>query len=78
MSRSPIIRRRPPGEPQALPASLPPVLRRVYAARGLSDPAQLALELKNLLPSDSLLGIGPAAELLAQAIRDKRRIVIAG
>ena len=78
MSRSPIIRRRPPGEPQALPASLPPVLRRVYAARGLNDPAQLALELKSLLPSDSLLGIGPAAELLAQAIRDKRRIVIAG
>lgn len=76
--KSPLIRRRPPGEPQALPASLAPVLRRVYAARGLSDPAQLALELKNLLPPDRLLGIGAAAELLAQAIRDGKRIVIAG
>lgn len=78
MSRAPTIRRRPPGEPQALPASLPPVLRRVYAARGLSDPAQLALDLKHLLPPDQLLGIGRAAELLAQAIREQKRIVIAG
>ena len=78
MSRAPTIRRRPPGEPQALPASLPPVLRRVYAARGLSDPAQLALDLKHLLAPDQLLGIGRAAELLAQAIREQKRIVIAG
>ncbi|WP_028475461.1 single-stranded-DNA-specific exonuclease RecJ [Nevskia ramosa] len=72
------MRRRPPGEPQALPASLPMVLRRVYAARGLSDPAQLALDLKHLLPPDQLLGIGSAADLLAQAIREQKRIVIAG
>ncbi len=78
MSRAPTIRRRPPGEPQALPATLAPVLRRVYAARGLNDPAQLTLELKNLLPPDRLLGIGAAAELLAQAIREGKRIVIAG
>ncbi len=78
MSRAPTIRRRPPGEPQALPASLPMVLRRVYAARGLSDPAQLALDLKHLLPPDQLLGIGSAADLLAQAIREQKRIVIAG
>ena len=78
MSRAPTIRRRPPGEPQALPASLPMVLRRVYAARGLSDPAQLALDLKHLLPPDQLLGIGSAADLLAQAIREQKRIIIAG
>ena len=78
MSRAPTIRRRPPGQPQTLPSSLPPVLRRVYAARGLSDPAQLALDLKHLLPPDQLLGIVPAAELLAQAIREQKRIVIAG
>lgn len=76
--KTPLIRRRPPGEPQALPASLSPVLRRVYAARGLRDPAQLALELKHLLPPDRLLGIDAAAALLAAAIRDGKRIVIAG
>ncbi len=76
--KTPLIRRRPLGEPQALPASLSPVLRRVYAARGLRDPAQLALELKHLLPPDRLLGIDAAAALLAAAIRDGKRIVIAG
>lgn len=76
--KTPLIRRRPPGEPQALPASLSPVLRRVYAARGLRDPAQLALELKHLAPPDRLLGIDAAAALLAAAIRDGKRIVIAG
>ena len=69
MSRAPTIRRRPPGEPQVLPATLSPVLRRVYAARGLRDPAQLALELKHLLPPDRLLGIEAATALLANAIR---------
>ncbi|WP_293372828.1 single-stranded-DNA-specific exonuclease RecJ [Nevskia sp.] len=76
--KTPQIRRRPPGEPQALPANLSPVLRRIYAARGLKDPSQLALDLKNLLPPDQLLGIDRAAELLAQAIRDQKHIVIAG
>lgn len=78
MSRAPTIRRRPPGEPQALPAALSPVLRRVYAARGLRDPAQLALELKHLLPPDRLLGIEAAAAQLADAIAARKRIVIAG
>ncbi|WP_439638476.1 single-stranded-DNA-specific exonuclease RecJ [Nevskia sp.] len=78
MSRAPTIRRRPPGEPQALPATLSPVLRRVYAARGLRDPAQLALELKHLLPPDRLLGIEAAAAQLADAIAARKRIVIAG
>jgi len=54
------------------------VLRRVYAARGLRDPAQLALELKHLLPPDRLLGIEAAAAQLADAIAARKRIVIAG
>jgi len=78
VSPAPTIRRRPAGNPQALPASLTPVLRRVYASRGISDPAQLVLDLKHLLPPDALLGIRRAAELLAQAIAEQRRIVIAG
>jgi single-stranded-DNA-specific exonuclease len=54
------------------------VLRRVYAARGIRGDADLPLELRSLLPPDSLLGIEAAAALLADAIASRRRVVIAG
>lgn len=76
--KAPTIRRRAPGRPEALPADLHPVLRRVYAARGIDAPARLATDLKHLLPPDRLLGIEQAASLLAEAIGARRRIVIAG
>lgn len=75
---SPQIRSRSPlADSAAFPDSLHPVLRRVYAARGV-QPAQLSLEPKHLLPPSALLGIGPAAEILRTAIRDGEGIVIAG
>jgi single-stranded-DNA-specific exonuclease len=69
--------RRSPGAPEALPASLHPVLRRVYAAREVSA-GQLSLELAHLLPPDDLLGIDIAAARLADAIAAGESIVIAG
>ncbi len=72
------IRRREPGPVGDLPGALHPVLRRVYAARGVHEPGQLALELKHLLAPTQLLGIDTACAVLAEAIRDERRIVIAG
>ncbi|MFA5938754.1 MAG: single-stranded-DNA-specific exonuclease RecJ [Sinimarinibacterium sp.] len=74
---TPIVRRRTSGEPDRLPASLHPVLRRVYAARGV-EPDQLSLELRELLPPEGLLGIDAAAARLADAIERGERIVIAG
>lgn len=74
---NPVIRRRPPGQPEALPSSLHPVLRRVYAARGVSE-SELALDLKWLLPPQSLKGIEAASALLQQALEKNLRIVIAG
>ena len=74
---APRIVRRPAGDAGALPETLHPVLRRLYAARGVRG-EELALELKQLLPPDGLLGLPQAAPLLADAIRDRRRIVIAG
>ncbi len=73
----PRLRRRPSGDPDALPQQLPPVLRRVLAARGVGAEA-LALELKDLMPPQALLGIDTAAELLADAIAQQRAIVVAG
>ncbi len=62
---------------EQLPASLPPLLRRLYAARSVL-PQQLSLDLKDLLPPSGLKGIGEASRLLADAIAANRRIVIAG
>jgi single-stranded-DNA-specific exonuclease len=74
---SPQIRRRAAGNADALPAQLHPVLRRVYAARGVGT-AELALDLSQLLPPDGLKGIDAATTLLAEAIQAERKIVIAG
>jgi single-stranded-DNA-specific exonuclease len=61
-----------------LPESLNPVLRRVYAARGVSHPDELTLELRHLLPVSTLDGIGPATELLADHLQRGSRILVVG
>lgn len=78
MPNTPQIRRRPAGDANGLSSALHPVLRRIYAARGIHNDADLPLELRALLPPDSLLGMEAAAALLADAIAAGRRIVIAG
>lgn len=60
-----------------LPPDLPPLLRRLYAARGV-QPQELSLDLAQLLPPPGLKGIAHAARLLADAMGAQRRIVIAG
>ncbi len=73
----PTIQRRPIGTPDALPDSLHPVLRRIYAARGVRA-EELALDAARLLPPSGLLGIDTAAALVAAAIREAMPVVIAG
>ncbi|MGB5132421.1 MAG: single-stranded-DNA-specific exonuclease RecJ [Steroidobacteraceae bacterium] len=74
----PVIRRRAPGVIDALPESLHPVLRRVYAARGVRDPDELALELRRLLPVSTLDGIAPATALLLEHVLRGSRILVVG
>lgn len=57
-------------------AGLPPAWARIYAARGVTHPEQIAHRLPSLLPPGGLLGIERAAALLADAIRDRRRLLI--
>lgn len=64
-----IVRRAPGGSP-GLDASLHPVLRRVYASRGIVAPAQLGLRLQQMLPVGSLDAVEAAAALL-QSHRDR-------
>jgi len=77
MSAAPRLVRRPLTTLDELPESLPPLLRRLYAARGVKA-HELSLDLKALLPPAGLKGIDTAAGLLADAIVAGRRIVIAG
>lgn len=66
--------------PEPLPqlGALPPLLTRLYAARGVREEAELDLTLKRLLPADSLKGIGEAVALLHTAICENWRILFVG
>ena len=59
-------------------ASLPQILKQVYANRGVQHPDELVLTLNQLLPPQSLKGIQDAAELLADAIEGEGRVLIVG
>jgi single-stranded-DNA-specific exonuclease len=53
-----------------------PVLARVYAARGLTDPRELAVELQALVPPGALRQIDAAATYLADAIAAGKKMTI--
>ncbi len=72
-----LVRRRP-ARAVRLPASLHPVLRRVYAHRGVYEAAALDLRLQRLLPPDGLPALDAAAGLLADAVTEGRRILVVG
>ncbi|MEO6825202.1 MAG: single-stranded-DNA-specific exonuclease RecJ [Nitrosospira sp.] len=55
---------------------LHPVLARVYAARGIKEPAQLEVELSRLIPFERLRNIFKIATLLADAILARKRFLI--
>jgi single-stranded-DNA-specific exonuclease len=57
-------------------AGINPVLARVYAARGISSPAQLDNKLDQLLPFSEMRNATSAAILLADAIAAKRKLMI--
>lgn len=57
---------------------LHPLLARLYAARGVTDKAELDYELKSLLPPTALTHAGDAASLLADAIEAEAKMLIIG
>jgi single-stranded-DNA-specific exonuclease len=59
-------------------ASLHPVLRRVYAARGIRTQGDLDLGLARLLPVGSLGGIEAAVDLLVDCHRRAARVLVIG
>ena len=57
-------------------SGLTPLLARIYAARGIQDPAQLDTDIKHLLPFSLLKNAEAMAILLANAIADKKKLLI--
>lgn len=73
------IRRRSIGAVATVwPGHVHPVLRRIYAARGIVDPCEVDHRLAALAAPALLGGIDAACELLDDAIARNRRIVIVG
>ncbi|MFS3859173.1 single-stranded-DNA-specific exonuclease RecJ [Proteus mirabilis] len=73
----PTLRRRV-AKATALPESLDPLLRQIYANRGITSETQLDRSLKGLLHYQDLNGIDVAISLLVEALKLQSRIVIVG
>ena len=73
-----ILRREREAVPAELARSCPPVLARIYAARGISHPDELESSLRGLVPPTQLSGMEAALDLLETALKEGQRILILG
>src|SRR5690554_908540 len=66
--------------PEQLPdlGDLPPLLTRLYAARGVRSARELDRSLRALLPWNLLKGIDRAVQVLRQALEQRQSILIVG
>ncbi|MEH6562036.1 MAG: single-stranded-DNA-specific exonuclease RecJ, partial [Marinobacter sp.] len=78
MTPKKILRRSHPNSVPAWGQDLPPLLRRLYAARGVTSDDQLSYTLRHLASPFELRGIERAVELLADAIAQNQRVVVLG
>ncbi|WP_213133283.1 single-stranded-DNA-specific exonuclease RecJ [Citrobacter sp. FP75] len=72
------LRRREANETADLPADLPPLLRRLYASRGVRSAQELERSVKGMLPWQQLSGVEKAVEILYNAFREGTRIIVVG
>ncbi|RZR11728.1 single-stranded-DNA-specific exonuclease RecJ [Vibrio vulnificus] len=72
------IQRRPEPDLSLLPDSVPDILKRIYLNRGIQDTSQLETAVKGLHSYQQLHGIELAVELLFEAIREQKRIIVVG
>jgi single-stranded-DNA-specific exonuclease len=59
-------------------AGLSPLMARLFAARGVTDVAQVSVNLGNLLPPHSLTNNQEMAKLLADAIQADKKLLVIG
>ncbi len=73
-----IRRREPASELPRFSTLISPVLANIYAARGVTDDAQLAHELNRLGTPERFKGLASAAALIADSIERREHILIVG
>lgn len=72
------LRRREVDDSITLPAELSPLLRRLYASRGVKSPDDLERGLKGMLHWRTLTGVEKAVEMLHEAFENNLRIMVVG
>ena len=72
------LRRREVNDAVELPADLSPLLRRLYASRGVRHAGDLERGVKGMLPWQRLYGIDNAVAILHNALQEGLRIVVVG
>ncbi|EGT0639351.1 MULTISPECIES: single-stranded-DNA-specific exonuclease RecJ [Citrobacter] len=72
------LRRREADETTELPDDLPPLLRRLYASRGVRTANDLERSLKGMLHWQTLTGVEKAVEMLHDAFEKNLRIMVVG
>lgn len=72
------LRRREVDDSITLPAELSPLLRRLYASRGVKTPEDLERGLKGMLHWRTLTGVEKAVEMLHEAFEKNLRIMVVG
>ncbi|HKN05052.1 MAG TPA: single-stranded-DNA-specific exonuclease RecJ [Buttiauxella sp.] len=72
------LRRRTVDESVVLPQQLHPLLKRLYASRGVRGEQDLERSVKGMLPWQQLNGMDKAVEILHNAFREGLRIIVVG
>lgn len=73
-----VVRRPLDSNADSLPEGLHPVLRRIFLARSIRGADEIDLALKRMLPPAGMGSIDEAANCLAHALRNDKRILVVG
>ncbi len=73
-----VTRRTSSADHQLANTELPDLLQRVYANRGVTDPADLEISIKHIHSPKLLARVEQAAEFLYQKIQEQQNIIIVG
>lgn len=61
-----------------LPEKIHPIIRQIYARRGVTSKEQLELTTSRLCPVETLKGLPQACEILYQALKEQKNITVIG
>ncbi|MEH6444665.1 MAG: single-stranded-DNA-specific exonuclease RecJ [Oceanospirillaceae bacterium] len=78
MKKVAILRREATDTSANIFSQVPLALARIYAARGISDQAQLGRALKDLLPDSGLMDIDVATNRVADAVTKGEKVIVIG